>query len=143
MKITKVEPIILRLDRVDTTRADGTQDAFLVRIHTDEGLVGIGEADTSPYLARTIVEMPSSHAIARGLRELLVGEDPLADRPALAASCTRATYHYGRGGVAALTPSARSTSRSGTSPARPPAGRSHELLGGARLQKRDRCTRAR
>ena len=37
----------------------------------------IGEADTSPYLARTIVEMPSSHAVARGLRELLVGEDPL------------------------------------------------------------------
>ncbi|HJU48191.1 MAG TPA: hypothetical protein VJ689_08665, partial [Gaiellaceae bacterium] len=77
MRITDVEPIVLRLDRVDTTRADGTQDAFLVRIHTDEGLVGIGEADTSPYVARTIVEMPSSHSIARGLRELLVGEDPL------------------------------------------------------------------
>ena len=67
MKITDVEPIVLRLDRVDTTRADGTQDAFLVRVHTDEGIVGIGEADTSPYLARTIVEMPSSHTIARGM----------------------------------------------------------------------------
>ena len=49
MRITDVEPIVLRLDRVDTTRADGTQDAFLVRIHTDEGIVGVGEADTSPY----------------------------------------------------------------------------------------------
>ena len=80
MRITDVEPIVLRLPEVDTGRADGTQDAFLVRIHTDEGIVGIGEADTSPYLARTVVEMPSSHSIARGLRELLVGEDPLADR---------------------------------------------------------------
>ena|SRR5438128_2605180 len=71
MKITAVEPIVLRADRVDTTRADGTQDAFLLRIHTDEGHVGIGEADTSPYLARTMIEMPSSHLIARGLREVL------------------------------------------------------------------------
>ena len=52
MKITAVEPIVLRLAEVDTSRADGTQDAFVVRVHTDEGLVGIGEADTSPYLAR-------------------------------------------------------------------------------------------
>ncbi len=27
MMITAVEPIVLRADRVDTTRADGTQDA--------------------------------------------------------------------------------------------------------------------
>ena len=40
MKITAVEPIVLRLPDVDTSRADGTQDAFLVRIHTDEGIVG-------------------------------------------------------------------------------------------------------
>ncbi len=72
MKITDVEPIVLRVSEIDVTRADGTQDAFLVRIHTDEGLTGIGEADTSPYVARTMVEMPSSHAVARGLRELLV-----------------------------------------------------------------------
>jgi L-alanine-DL-glutamate epimerase-like enolase superfamily enzyme len=77
MRITRVEPIVLRLPEVDVTRADGTQDAFLVRVHTDEGIIGIGEADTSPYLARTAIEMPSSHAISRGLAELLVGEDPL------------------------------------------------------------------
>jgi L-rhamnonate dehydratase len=99
VRITDVEPIVLRLDRVDTTRADGTQDAFLVRVHTDEGLVGIGEADTSPYVARTIVEMPSSHAVARGLRELLVGEDPL-DADALWERMFHGTYHYGRAGAA-------------------------------------------
>lgn len=99
MKIVDVEPIVLRLDRVDATRADGTQDAFLVRVHTDEGVVGIGEADTSPYVARTIVEMPASHSIARGIRELLVGEDPLQiDR--LWQLMFRGTDHYGRGGAA-------------------------------------------
>jgi len=61
--------------------------------------VGIGEADTSPYLARTMIDMPSSHLIARGLREVLVGEDPLQiDR--LWQLLYRATYHYGRAGVA-------------------------------------------
>jgi D-galactarolactone cycloisomerase len=99
LKITAVEPIVLRADRVDTSRADGTQDAFLVRVHTNLGVVGIGEADTSPYLARTMIEMPSSHLIARGLREVLVGEDPLAiDR--LWHLMYRASYHYGRAGVA-------------------------------------------
>ena len=90
MRITAVEPIVLRLADVDTSRADGTQDAFLVRIHTDEGIVGVGEADTSPYLARTIVEMPSSHAIARGLRRAARRRGPARDRPALEACSTTA-----------------------------------------------------
>jgi L-alanine-DL-glutamate epimerase-like enolase superfamily enzyme len=99
MKITSLEPIVLRLAQVDTGRADGTQDAFLLRIHTDQGIVGIGEADTSPYLARTAIEMPSSHAIARGLGELLVGEDPLRiDR--LWHTVYHGSSYYGRAGVA-------------------------------------------
>jgi len=90
---------VLRLDKVDSTRADGTQDAFLVKVHTDEGVVGIGEADTSPYVARTIVEMPASHSIARGIRELIVGEDAgQIDR--LWQLMFHATDHYGRGGAA-------------------------------------------
>ena len=76
-----------------------------MRVHTDEGLIGVGEADTSPYVARTIVEMPSSHAVARGLAELLVGEDPLAiDR--LWQAMWMGSYHYGRSGAALHTMSA-------------------------------------
>jgi L-rhamnonate dehydratase len=99
MKITDVEPIVLRLQHVDATRADGTQDAFLVRVHTDENIQGVGEADTAPDVAKTIVEMPASHSIARGLRELLVGEDPLQiDR--LWQLMFHASDHYGRRGAA-------------------------------------------
>jgi L-alanine-DL-glutamate epimerase-like enolase superfamily enzyme len=42
MKITDVEAIHLRLPLVDEI-ADGTQDVLIIRIHTDAGLVGIGE----------------------------------------------------------------------------------------------------
>src|SRR5438128_9288670 len=132
MKITAVEPIVLRADRVDTTRADGTQDAFLLRIHTDEGLVGIGEADTSPYLARTMIEMPSSHAVARGLAEVLVGEDP-SDIDQLWDMLFQATYHYGRGGVALHVISAIDMALwdlAGKAAGRPV----HDLLGGARIE---------
>ena len=131
MRIVDVEPIVLRLDRVDTSRADGTQDAFLVRVHTDEGVVGIGEADTAPYLARTMIEMPSSHAVARGLRELLVGENPLEiDR--LWRLMYMGTYHYGRAGAALHVISAIDMALwdlAGKSAGRPV----HELLGGARI----------
>ena len=51
MRITNVETIVLRLPEIEL-RADGTQDAFIVRIDTDEGVSGYGEADTSPSVAR-------------------------------------------------------------------------------------------
>jgi L-rhamnonate dehydratase len=99
MKITDVEALVLQVGEIDTSRADGTQDAFIVRVHTDEGLVGVGEGDTSPYVAREIVNMPSSHSLARGLREVLIGQDPLRVRP-LWDEMFASSYHYGRDGAA-------------------------------------------
>ena len=99
MKITDVEGLVLRPGEVDATRADGTQDAFIVKIRTDEGIVGVGEGDTSPYVAREMITMPASHSIARGFRELLIGQEPLRVRP-LWAKMFGATYHYGRDGAA-------------------------------------------
>lgn len=99
MKITSIEAIVLSVGEVDTSRADGTQDAFVVRVHTDEGLVGVGEGDTSPYVAREIVTMPSSHSISRGLAEVLIGEDPRRIRP-IWDKLFMDSYHYGRDGAA-------------------------------------------
>ena len=75
MKITAVETLHLRLPAV-AERCDGTQDALLVKIHADNGLVGIGEVDSSPAVIQAIYDAPYSHTLACGLRELLVGEDP-------------------------------------------------------------------
>ena len=58
MKITSVEAIILRQPGVDTAIADGSQDALLVRIHTDEGITGIGEVDSLPPVIKTIRVRP-------------------------------------------------------------------------------------
>jgi L-alanine-DL-glutamate epimerase-like enolase superfamily enzyme len=47
VSITDVEPIVVRNEDVDPERAEGTQDAFLVRVDTGEGVAGVGEADTA------------------------------------------------------------------------------------------------
>jgi L-rhamnonate dehydratase len=78
MRITRVEAILLRpRGTIDTAIADGSQDGVLVRIHTDEGITGLGEIDSSPAIAKAIIEAPSSHKLCNGLAALLIGENPL------------------------------------------------------------------
>lgn len=76
MRITDVEALHLRQPDIDVTVADGSQDALIIRVHTDEGIVGVGEVDSMPPVIKAIVDAPASHKIANGLRSLLVGEDP-------------------------------------------------------------------
>jgi L-rhamnonate dehydratase len=77
LKITKIEPIVLRLPEVrDVT--DGTQDDLIVRIETDEnGIFGIGEVDAPPTVVKALIKAPLSHSWAKGLEQLLIGENPL------------------------------------------------------------------
>ncbi len=75
MKITDVKVVYLKLPQVEA-RADGTQDALLVKVCTDAGITGVGEVDSSPPVAKGVIEAPLSNSIAAGLRELILGEDP-------------------------------------------------------------------
>ena len=76
MKITEVVCQIIRIKSVIAKTAS-SQDSVIVRIRTDNGLEGVGEADSSPEVVKSIVDAPFSHNIACGLRLLLVGENPL------------------------------------------------------------------
>ncbi|MBQ8684012.1 MAG: mandelate racemase/muconate lactonizing enzyme family protein [Clostridia bacterium] len=76
MKITDVEVIVVRQNEVKMI-GDGSQDTAVVLVHTDEGITGIGEVDSSPEVVKAIVETPASHDQCRGLRDILVGENPL------------------------------------------------------------------
>ncbi len=99
MKITDVEAIILRQPGVNSAIADGSQDALIIRIHTDEGITGIGEVDSLPSIVKAVVDAPASHANANGLRHLLIGEDPFEiDR--LWEKMYKGSIYYGRRGVA-------------------------------------------
>lgn len=75
MKISKVEAIHLRLPNVNE-RCDGSQETLVVKVHTDAGITGVGEVDSSSLVAKAIIEAPLSHKICRGLAACVVGEDP-------------------------------------------------------------------
>jgi len=97
MKITNVEGIILRLP-VRQAVADGTQDDLLIRIETDEGIVGYGEVDTSPEVGKAVVDAEMSHGTCYGLREILIGKDPFDIEQIWQLMCQKTNY-YGRLGV--------------------------------------------
>lgn len=98
MRITRVEAIYLRLPVV-TEACDGTQDDLVIRVHTDEGLIGLGEVDSCPSVIKAIVEAPRSHKVCTGLSDLLVGENPL-DIHRLWDKMYAGTIYYGRFGPA-------------------------------------------
>src|SRR5512143_3073185 len=97
MKITHVLCQILRVESVQQKTAS-CQDVVLVRIRTDNGLEGIGEADASPEVVKAIVDAPFSHNIACGLRQILLGENPL-ETERLWQKMYRRTMYFGRTSV--------------------------------------------
>src|ERR687886_2260107 len=99
MKITDVEAIILRQPVLDDGIADGSQDDLVIRIHTDEGIVGVGEVDSAPEAVQALVNRRSSHAIAGSLHDLLVGEDP-TEVERLWQKMYRGLIYVGRRGIA-------------------------------------------
>jgi L-rhamnonate dehydratase len=69
--------------RVDVVRHPAFPDRVgrrfgiaIVRVLTDEGIVGIGEASTAPEVVRAIVDAPAFGVLAHGIRDVLVGRDP-------------------------------------------------------------------
>src|SRR5437016_2362166 len=98
MKIDRIICQILRVESVQKKTAS-CQDVALVRVRTDDGLEGIGEADSSPEVVKAIVDAPFSHNIACGLREILLGEDPL-EHERLWQKMYRRTMYFGRTSVA-------------------------------------------
>jgi L-alanine-DL-glutamate epimerase-like enolase superfamily enzyme len=76
MKIVDVEVIWLRVPALSEICEWG-EDAVIIKISTDTGIVGYGESDSSPLVVKSIIETPSSHSTCRGLREILIGKNPL------------------------------------------------------------------
>jgi|694.fasta_scaffold15061_2 L-alanine-DL-glutamate epimerase-like enolase superfamily enzyme len=76
MKITKVECFVLLVPDFRADACSSAQDNLVVKIHTDDGHVGIGETDTNPWVARAMIEARGTHIMGLGLTEMLIGQDP-------------------------------------------------------------------
>src|SRR5580658_10302897 len=97
MKITDVEAIYVRAALVKE-QCDSGQDALIVKVHTDEGITGIGEVDSAPLAVKGVILGPYSHTICCGLKHLLVGEDPF-ETEFLWDKMSRRNIYAGRHGI--------------------------------------------
>jgi L-rhamnonate dehydratase len=97
LKITGVEAIYLRLPQVKE-QCDSGQDALIVKVSTDAGIVGYGEVDSNPLAVKGCIEGPFSHTTATGLAHAIIGEDPFRTEY-LWHKMYRANIYGGRRGV--------------------------------------------
>jgi L-alanine-DL-glutamate epimerase-like enolase superfamily enzyme len=77
VKIADIEAMVVEKPSIDVTAADAMQDAFIVRVLTDEGIVGYGEGNHTPRAMKALVDSPGSHSWSQGIKDILVGQDPL------------------------------------------------------------------
>ena len=68
MKITKIEPVVVGAPTPGTGQLSNKNYIF-VKVHTDEGITGLGEASLGGY-TNTVL------ALLGDLEDLLLGEDP-------------------------------------------------------------------
>ena len=105
MKITDVEGFILESPFENQSppgsdEAHGVKHCFLLKVGTDEGLVGWSDVETAPHVAAAVVNAPKSGAgVIDGLRSLVIGEDPF-DVDRLWDKVYRGTIYHGRRGAA-------------------------------------------
>jgi L-alanine-DL-glutamate epimerase-like enolase superfamily enzyme len=98
MKITDIRTRYLKLPTT-TVNGDNLQDLLVVEVLTDAGITGIGEVHTNPLAARAIIDCAGYHTSSRGLKEVLLGEDPL-EIERLWDRMYALTQSYGRRGLA-------------------------------------------
>ena len=139
MKITNVEAFILESPYENrppdgSDEAHGVKHCLLLKVSTDEGLVGWSDVETAPHVATAVVNAPESGAgVFEGLRGLVVGEDPF-EVERLWDKIYRGTIYYGRRGVAMQVLSGFDIAchdLMGKATGRP----LHKLLGGARRDR--------
>jgi L-rhamnonate dehydratase len=105
MRITDVESFILESPFENrapegSEEARGVRHCLLLKVSTDDGLIGWSDIETAPHVAAAAVSAPVSGAgMFEGLRDLALGEDPF-DVERLWDKIYRGMAYYGRRGVA-------------------------------------------
>ena len=73
LKIESIDLFYFALPRIYDV-ADGSQDGFVVRVRSDDGVEGFGESDSSPLVAMACYCAPTSHSNVINIQSSLVGQ---------------------------------------------------------------------
>lgn len=98
MKIAKIECLELRAPQANAADCDGAVDTAVIRITAEDGACGLGETDAPPNAIAALLETPSAHIWSQGIRDLLLGEDPL-EVERLWDKIYEGTIYHGRRGL--------------------------------------------
>ena len=77
MRITEIKTYVLVADNADVSLTSSAQDTILVEIYTDKGIIGYGETDTNPWVAKALIDSPGTHTMDQSMKDILIGKDPL------------------------------------------------------------------
>jgi len=105
MKITRIECLELRAPQAKAADCDGAVDTAVIRVTADDGTFGLGETDAPPNAIAALLETPSAHIWSQGIRDLLIGEDPL-DVERLWDKVYEGTIYHARRGLGIMLQSA-------------------------------------
>lgn len=104
MKIVDVEAMVLDTGKNypepgEAAEAHGVRFVSLIKITTDEGIVGWSDIETQPHVGKAVVDAPSGGMVGfESLSAALIGEDPL-EHERLWQKMNRYLAYYGRQGV--------------------------------------------
>jgi L-alanine-DL-glutamate epimerase-like enolase superfamily enzyme len=98
MKITDVRAHHIRIEDPNITLFDGSYDDCVIIIETDAGITGIGEVESLAPAIQAVVHSKDAHNHARGLRNVLMGQDP-TNPEGLWEQMYDATDYIGRRGI--------------------------------------------
>ncbi len=98
LRIASVACHVVLAPDYDASFTSSAQDSLLVVVRADNGLVGVGECDVNPWMARACIEARGTHTMGLAIRDLLIGADPF-DIGAIWQRIYRGTAMNGRRGV--------------------------------------------
>jgi L-alanine-DL-glutamate epimerase-like enolase superfamily enzyme len=75
VRITGADCAVLFSPDAASGSLNSALDNAVVRVHTEEGLTGIGEVESNPWVIKAFVEDSGAHSMDRSLSELVAGWD--------------------------------------------------------------------
>ena len=105
VKIKDVEAIVLKSSQTyaapsGAEESHGIGYMLVIKVTTDNGLVGYSDVETQPHVAKAAIDAPAGGAgMIDGLRQALIGEDPF-EVERLWYKMYKCSVYYGRRGAA-------------------------------------------
>lgn len=97
-KIVDLEAIIVSVPAEGNAFAEGNEETVLVKVTDENGLYGIGECVATPAVTKAMIDMATVHFWSQGIKDIVVGADPL-EAKALFDKVYHGSFYHGRRGI--------------------------------------------